>query len=489
MASGIDIDMGPWLDSMSGLEFNSINRFQGDGVITERDIQFAGGYIDSDHVKAYAVNQDTDVERSITLTFVTTFRVDTGAVAANERLVIYRDTPSDTPLVNFADGSVLKEDNLDKATTQAIFVGAETRDWLALVDATTAVTANAEATASAAAAALSEAAAETYADLALGAASALGAIAFEAQIVAASSKTTPVDADMLGLVDSAASNSLKKLTWANAKATLKTYFDTLYSTAATVTAAIDAAFTARIGSTVQAYSASIATTSASQVEMETGTEAALRSMSPLRIAQAIAALTPTAATVPTGVGYPYFGTTAPTGYVMASGRTIGSATSGGTERANADTKDLYVLLWDSMTNTEAPVSGGRGASAAADFAANKTLQLPDFRDRSFLGKGDMGGSSAARVTSAVTGLNTATLGAGGGVQAHTLTAAESGLPSHAHTVAASAGGGGATPCISANIDVNIAPTAFASSSVGGSGASSAHINLHPVLVTNVIIKL
>lgn len=45
---------------------------------------------------------------------------------------------------------------------------------------------------------------------------------------AASSKTTPVDADELPLVDSAASNVLAKLTWANLKATLKTYFDTLY---------------------------------------------------------------------------------------------------------------------------------------------------------------------------------------------------------------------------------------------------------------------
>jgi hypothetical protein len=38
----------------------------------------------------------------------------------------------------------------------------------------------------------------------------------------------PVDADEIPLVDSAASNVLKKLTWANVKATLKTYFDTLY---------------------------------------------------------------------------------------------------------------------------------------------------------------------------------------------------------------------------------------------------------------------
>ena len=47
---------------------------------------------------------------------------------------------------------------------------------------------------------------------------------------AATSKTTPIDADELPLVDSAASNVLKKLTWANLKATLKTYFDGLYST-------------------------------------------------------------------------------------------------------------------------------------------------------------------------------------------------------------------------------------------------------------------
>lgn len=44
----------------------------------------------------------------------------------------------------------------------------------------------------------------------------------------ATAKTTPVDADTVPLIDSAASNVLKKLSWANIKATLKTYFDSLY---------------------------------------------------------------------------------------------------------------------------------------------------------------------------------------------------------------------------------------------------------------------
>jgi len=49
------------------------------------------------------------------------------------------------------------------------------------------------------------------------------------ETVAATAKAAPVDADQLPLVDSAASNVLKKLTWVNVKATLKTYFDTLYT--------------------------------------------------------------------------------------------------------------------------------------------------------------------------------------------------------------------------------------------------------------------
>jgi hypothetical protein len=56
--------------------------------------------------------------------------------------------------------------------------------------------------------------------------------------------------------------------------------------------------------------------------------------------------------------------------------TIGSATSGATIRANADTQALYTLYYDGYSDTICPVTGGRGASAAADFAADKPLRIP-----------------------------------------------------------------------------------------------------------------
>ena len=64
-------------------------------------------------------------------------------------------------------------------------------------------------------------------------------------------KTTPVDGDKALIYDSADSNVAKKVTWANIKATLKTFFDTLYPPKAnptftgTVTAPTNTAYTTR----------------------------------------------------------------------------------------------------------------------------------------------------------------------------------------------------------------------------------------------------
>lgn len=107
------------------------------------------------------------------------------------------------------------------------------------------------------------------------------------------------------------------------------------------------------------------------------------------------------------------------GFVRCNGRTIGSATSGATERANADASPLFVFLWNADVNLA--VSGGRGASAAVDFAANKTLTLPDCRDRVRAALGDMGNSDAGRISTTYFGCTGLVLGCAGGGETTTLT--------------------------------------------------------------------
>lgn len=96
------------------------------------------------------------------------------------------------------------------------------------------------------------------------------------------------------------------------------------------------------------------------------------------------------------------------GAVRLNGGTIGSSTSGATERANADTLDLYTFNWNTFDDTICPVTGGRGANPAADFAANKPLRLLSARGRTLFGADSMGGS-AANESQVVTTINTTNL--------------------------------------------------------------------------------
>lgn len=217
----------------------------------------------------------------------------------------------------------------------------------------------------------------------------------------------------------------------------------------------------------------------------------------------------TAASLPTGFTSPYVGTTAPSGFVLLDGKTIGDGSSGGTERANADCEDLFTLLWESMADAEAPVIGGRGASAAADWAAHKPITLPDARGRVIAAKDNLGGSAASRLTAAGSGITASTLGTSGGTETHTLTAAET--AAHTHTGTAASDGahthtvtaahtshavyGGATTSYgaaqsaitsSAASPATHTHTVSVDANVGGDGP---HLNTQPTLVLSMIIKL
>ena len=103
--------------------------------------------------------------------------------------------------------------------------------------------------------------------------------------------------------------------------------------------------------------------------------------------------------VPVGVIQAFVGASAPAGFLLCTGNTIGSGASGGTARANDDTEALFTLLWNAWSNAVLPIqssAGGgatRGASAAADFAANKRLPLPNLQQRFPIGKAASGTGS------------------------------------------------------------------------------------------------
>lgn len=208
--------------------------------------------------------------------------------------------------------------------------------------------------------------------------------------------------------------------------------------------------------------------------------------------------------MPTGAMMMYGATSAPTGWVRANGRTIGNASSSATERANADTSALFTFLWTNYADAQCAVSSGRGASAAADYAANKNIALPDLRGRAFFGLDDMGNSAASRIGTTFSGT---TNGATGGAENHTLTTAQ--LPAHSHSGTTNADGehshnveyanaardpGASGSLMSyAGTTLNHATTTAADHThtftTGNTGSGEQHNNMPPTFLTTFIIKL
>lgn len=114
----------------------SYNRFSGNGSQTIWAINFSGGYLSRGHVHAVIEDPATRIRTPAALSFVGPSTVSVApAVPAGLVLEIYRDTPKDRPLVDFTDGAVLDEGNLDTTTRQAIFVAQEVFDRALLRDA------------------------------------------------------------------------------------------------------------------------------------------------------------------------------------------------------------------------------------------------------------------------------------------------------------------------------------------------------------------
>lgn len=173
---------------------------------------------------------------------------------------------------------------------------------------------------------------------------------------------------------------------------------------------------------------------------------------------------------PAGAVVAFAGPSAPTGWLFCGGQAVSRTT--------------YADLYSAIGTT---YGSGDGST---------TFNLPDLRGRTLFGKDDMGGSAANRVTSGVSGVDGATLGASGGdqrMQQHNHTANVTD-PGHSHNLTKQ-NAGGATPVPSfgtgsspsdSGYDTDSATTGISVAIVNsGSGSSQ---NMPPAIILNWIIK-
>lgn len=198
--------------------------------------------------------------------------------------------------------------------------------------------------------------------------------------------------------------------------------------------------------------------------------------------------------------------TAPAGWLLMLGgagavSTIGNAASGATLYANAAALNLFTLVYNSISDTDAPVSGGRTGNAVNDFNANKTIRIPNPVGRSPIGAGgatDAPPGGGAATTAKV-------IGRGYGVETVTLTSAQ--IPAHTHPNSLNdpshihlscvprfpgggsggASGGGFSIIIDQN--TSSAFTGMTITNAANTGGGGSHENLHSSIGLNVMVKL
>lgn len=160
-------------------------------------------------------------------------------------------------------------------------------------------------------------------------------------------------------------------------------------------------------------------------------------------------------------------TTADTGWVLCDDGSIGSASSAATNRANADTNALFLLLW-TFSDSLCPVSGGRGVSATADWTANKNIGLTKLLGRAIAISGS-GSGLTARTHGSTTGSEAVAVP----LVAHTHTLSVFGSDDTGSNVAATGNG-----------------TAPGSKTTSSAGTSSPTLSpMQPTSFLNAMVKL
>jgi len=165
--------------------------------------------------------------------------------------------------------------------------------------------------------------------------------------------------------------------------------------------------------------------------------------------------------MPTGSILPYAGSSAPTGYLFCDGNEY------------------------DQTGTHSSLFSTIGLTYNTGGETTGFFRVPDLQGRVIAGRDNMSGTSANRLTTAKSGINGDNLGAFGGLEDHLLTAAQSGLPDHTHSIPSSGS------MLRGDVDAQAASNVSSTSggvTGGAQNASSAHNNVQPTIILNYIIK-
>lgn len=206
------------------------------------------------------------------------------------------------------------------------------------------------------------------------------------------------------------------------------------------------------------------------------------------------------------------------GWVPLKDGTIGNALSGATARASADCEALFKLIWASIDYGAGMISGGRGASANADWLANKTIQLPRFAGRA-VGAAGNGAGLTGRPLGGIDGAERHSLvisempshnhgnTSGGGVHGHVAWTSNSGNHTHFTIMGRDYGGNEPGNAVSGDQhpygedywesqpagdhahSVGVEVNGYHDHTIPWQGGNGAHNNMQPTVFVNWLIKL
>jgi len=159
--------------------------------------------------------------------------------------------------------------------------------------------------------------------------------------------------------------------------------------------------------------------------------------------------------MPTGSILPYAGSSEPTGYLFCDGNEY------------------------DQTGTHSNLFSTIGLTYNTGGETTNFFRVPDLQGRVIAGRDNMSGTSANRLTTAISGINGDNLGAFGGLEDHQLTVAQ--LPSHTHQGTVQSG-------LDTTSQGSGRLTNDSDLTTGATGGDQSHPNVQPTIILNYIIK-